>query len=253
MGLTIHYSFRAPEANAGTAKNVIHQLWRSATTAGFAEVGQILHLREDACDFNLHDADDDLRWLLIQATRHVDYSPRNDPRKRTIAIDVCPSEVIAFTTLPGAGCEPANFGLARYPKSVRFYYGGKQRNISTRALGKGWHWHSFCKTQYASDPRYGGVENFLRCHLGVIKVLDTAKSLGILANVSDEGGYWKNRDAEALAREVGQWNEIIAAFVGALNDAIRAAEVGNVAAPILERPDFEHLEAAGHKLLKKDK
>ena len=41
---------------------------------------------------------------------------------------------------------------------------------------KGWRWHSFCKTQYASDPRCGGVENFLRCHLCVVKLLDFPQS-----------------------------------------------------------------------------
>ena len=41
--------------------------------------------------------------------------------------------------------------------------------------------------QYASNPDCGGVENFLRCHLAVVKLLDHAATLGILKEVSDEG------------------------------------------------------------------
>ncbi len=70
-----------------------------------------------------------------------------------------------------------------------------------------WSWQSFCKTQYAGNAECGGGENFLRCHLAVIRVLDQAKSLGIMEDVSDEGDFWQNRDVRALAEEVGQWNE----------------------------------------------
>ena len=264
MGLTIHYSFRAPEADASTVKDTIYQLWRSTMTAGFVEIGDILHLRGDKCNFNFRDRYDGLRWmlaftfrgrydgirwLLAQAAGAVSHSPEDALHERPIVIRVRPLEVIAFTTLPGAGCEPANFGLARYPKFVSFQHGDKQHDVSTGDLGEGWHWHSFCITQYASHPYRGGIRNFLRCHLAVIKVLDTAKSLGILADVSDEGGYWENRDVEALAQEVGRWNAITAAFTGALNDAARAAGNDDIVAPILEYPEFEHLEADGHKLL----
>ena len=33
-------------------------------------------------------------------------------------------------------------------------------------------WSSFCKTQYANDPRCGGWENFQRAHLSVLAVLE---------------------------------------------------------------------------------
>jgi hypothetical protein len=42
-------------------------------------------------------------------------------------------------------------------------------------------------------------------------MLDHAKQLGILKSVSDEGDYWQGRDIEALARNVGEWNETLAA------------------------------------------
>jgi len=74
----------------------------------------------------------------------------------------------------------------------------------------GWHWSSFCKTQYASNPDFGGVQNFLKCHRSVITILDHAKALGILGEVNDRGGYWTHRDMEALAQEVEEWNQMIA-------------------------------------------
>ena len=74
-------------------------------------------------------------------------------------------------------------------------------------------------------------------------MLDYAKELGILAKVSDEGEFWEKRDVKALAEEVGDWNAMIAAGVGAFGDLFG----GNVEAPIKSFPDFEHLEAKGQK------
>src|SRR5438128_894221 len=65
--------------------------------------------------------------------------------------------------------------------------------------------------QYASDPECGGIQNFLRCHLCVVKLLDFIKTTGLVqVEVSDEGEYWDKRDLGQLAREVGEWNEFIA-------------------------------------------
>jgi hypothetical protein len=77
----------------------------------------------------------------------------------------------------------------------------------------------------------------------VIALLDFAKSLGIIEGVSDEGSYWETRDVEALAREVGSWNEMIAGFAGQLKDALGA----NVVSEIAKFPNFEPLEARGRR------
>ena len=74
-------------------------------------------------------------------------------------------------------------------------------------------------------------------------MLDIAKELGILASVNDEGEFWEKRDVQALAKEVGCWNEGMAALVGKLKDMFG----GNFEAPITKFPDFEHLEARGAK------
>ena len=132
------------------------------------------------------------------------------------------------------------FGLCRYP----FRYTVEDRTGCHKHIVtglSGWHWGSFCKTQYASSPKAGGVTNFLRCHLSVIRLLDHARELGILESVSDEGDYWEKRDVEALAKEVGEWNGMIANFVGQFKDKFG----DGVAAPITNYPNFEHLEAQG--------
>jgi hypothetical protein len=75
----------------------------------------------------------------------------------------------------------------------------------------------------------------------VIKMLDHAKTLGLLSEVKDEGKFWDGRDVKSLAEEVGEWNRFIAAFVGGLKDLLG----GDFVAPITEFPDFEHLETEG--------
>jgi hypothetical protein len=204
-------------------------------------VSEITELSGAACDFQQLPQDDPRRWLLIQAGRYVE---RKSDDGFTHHYSVPPNHVIAFETSPGEGCEPANFGLCKYPVHIetdegeKYIYGKGfvpiKRRIKTNLPG--WSWSSFCKTQYASSL---GVENFLRCHLTVIHLLDRAKDLGLLADVSDEGDYWENRDAEALTKTVGEWNGLIAAFVGKLKDNLGV----KFEAPITKFRNFEHLEA----------
>jgi len=189
-------------------------------------------LTGETCKFDQHDKESPLRWLLIQADATLKLDEHS-------WLGVPPTRIIAFGTWPGEGCEAANFGLCQYPATVE--YQGKQ--IRTEMAG--WRWSSFCKTQYASDPKCGGVENFLRCHLLVVAMLDHAKSLGCLTEVNDEGKFWENRDVEALVKEIGSWNQMIAAFGGKLKDVLG----GGVEMLISEYPNFEQLELAGQSQL----
>jgi len=54
------------------------------------------------------------------------------------------------------------------------------------------------------------MDNFLQAHLGIIRLLDYAQTLGVLGDVEDEGGYWEKRSLKALVREVDIWNNSIA-------------------------------------------
>ena len=214
MGLTIHYNLRSASRWPQQAFDLVARLRSPALDLPFERVGDVVELQGAQCNYEQYDRDHPHRWLLIQAGQYLD-----DPKRQGYSYRVSPTHVIAFSTLPGPGCEEANFGLCRYPAAVEVedpICRGRKRRVAT-GLG-GWRWGSFCKTQYASAADCGGVANFLRCHLAVIKMLDHAQKLGILEHVSDEGGFWEKRDVKALAQEVGQWNEAIAGLAGQLRN-----------------------------------
>jgi len=229
MGLTIHYQLQSASRNPAKARQLVEQLRQKALDLPFKEVGEIVEVKGNEADFDKLDRDDPKRWLLIQAGQYVERDGRH--------YRITPMKVIAFSTYPGEGSEEANFGLAVYPKTIEI--DGKKVRTN---LGD-WSWSSFCKTQYASNPECGGVENFLRCHLAVVKLLDTAAEIGILKEVRDEGDYWEKRDIKALAAEVGDWNTMIAGWAGRLKDSFG----DGIAAEITKFPNFEHLEAKAEK------
>jgi hypothetical protein len=242
MGLTIHYKLSCADGPAPAIRQVVSSLRQRALALPFQEVGPLIELAGKACDFQQQPRNDPARWLLIQGRQSVVH--------KDCHYDVLPAHLFAFNTVPGMGCEPANFGLCQYPATINVpdeRRTGRTRHLPT-ALG-GWMWRSFCKTQYASNPDCGGTENFLRCHLMVIHLLDQARELGLLTEVTDEGGYWERRDIPAMARQVGGWNERIAAQVGQLKDLLerRTGNTVQVASAISHFPNFEHLEAAGGK------
>jgi hypothetical protein len=238
MGLTIHYKLKA-KGTAATAKKLVETLHQQAHDLPLKEVGNIVDLVGEECDFEKREKNDPLRWLLIQSHGTVSLSHLPGETEHSSHY-VSPKRVIAFTTWPGEGCEESNFGLCQFPATITTERHGK---IKSRL--DGWHWGSFVKTQYSSDPNCGGVQNFLRCHLSVIAMLDRAKQLGCLESISDEGGFWEQRNLEALVKEIGSWNVMIAAFGGKLKDLLG----GGIEMPIANYPNFEHLELAGQSQL----
>jgi len=238
MGLTIHWSLKTNSRTETAARALVERLRQRALDLRFASVGEIMDLSGREAEYKVQPAESPARWLLIQAGQYIESGDCH--------YAVAPQHVIAFQTQPGDGCEPANFGLCRYPAFLevadqRVGFLPRKRRVRTGLTG--WCWSSFCKTQYASNPECGGVQNFLRCHLSVIALLDFAKSLGLVDHVSDEGNYWETRDVEALAKEVGSWNEMIASFAGQLKDVLGAGVVSEIA----NYPNFEHLEARGRR------
>ena len=77
----------------------------------FKDVGDLVDLSREECDFELRRQDDPLRWLLNQAQRSVSLDPVPDR-----SLDVTPPRVIVFTAWPG---EESNFGLCQYPANIR--------------------------------------------------------------------------------------------------------------------------------------
>lgn len=231
MGLTIHYELHSASRSVRNARRLVEQLRQAALDLPFKEVGQVVEFVGDDANFDNADRGNENCWLLIQAAQSIHKDDR--------FYQVPPRHVIAFSTWPGDGSEPANFGLALYPATIDVANGFLTRRM--RTMLSGWSWSSFCKTQYASNPAHGGVENFLRCHLAVVALLDRAKKLGVLKHVSDEGEFWEHRDIKALATEVGEWNTMLAGWAGRLKDAFG----DELVAEITKYPNFEHLEADG--------
>ncbi len=86
---------------------------------------------------------------------------------------VRPHPAVCFPVWPGKGCEPAA------PS-------GCASSLRQRA-GE---WSYSCCTQHAGRPEHGGVENFLRCHLAIIGLLDGIKEAGLAeVEVKDDGGF----------------------------------------------------------------
>jgi len=126
-------------------------------------------------------------------------------------------------------------------KETSAWHGEKQfqeKRIIKTKLG-GWRLGSFCKTQYSSSPDCGGIHNFIRCHVGLITLLDRIAELPTVeVEINDEGHYGRSHytddpyvdepvytwhdgkyDVKALVEQIGSWNEMIAAAFGRLKDA----------------------------------
>jgi len=234
MGLTIYYTLATSLSDANQVVKLVETIRQFALDLPLQQVSEVVQLSGEEAN---HDEaiDKSHRWLRIQGTETV------------AGCFVSPLQMIGFATMPGQGCESANFGFCIYPDFIcRNSKDGRRRKVRTKL--DGWRWASHCKTQYATAPQSGGVENFLRCHLSVIKMLDFIQSTGLVTvKARDEGSYWESRDLERLVKEVGEWNEKVAGVVGLFRPLLE--KEGKVEAPILKFPNFEHLEAKGAKKL----
>jgi hypothetical protein len=224
MGLTISYrlSLIAPTIDIVQAK--LQALQTIAQDLDFMQVGEIISLQGKDCAIDMNDDGQD-PYILLK----VHGSEITGVDKKGVFSFRHPSHLIAFTATPGEGCAMADFGMRIYPD---------QDNPQE------WTWSSYCKTQYASNPEYGGLDNFITSHLKIVALLDAAVSLGIACDVSDNGQYWESRDRALLASTVNEGNLFTAAIMGAFKDA--ATDQGaTLAAPILDFPNFEYLEGEG--------
>jgi len=311
MGLTIHYSLKSNQENAEQTVQKMRQLALDLPFEKVGEIVDLKgdQCNTEVQRNKLQNGDEKkagLFWLLIEAERHV-----TCPWNKRISRTVNPTRIIGFDNWPGPGSEPANFGLCLYPSEIDWEYRPEDdqrfQSVPKKGFGwhrfdwrkwdrfckkqfgryrspesfketrkvrtnlSGWHWRSFCKTQYASDPQCGGIPNFLKCHVSVITLLDRmAKLPGLRVSVDDEGKYgsstysddWKEAheagrkptyrrhkgqyNPAALAQEVGDWNTIIAGFAGAVDEALAGGGI-TLEAQIKDFPDFERLEFKGHK------
>src|SRR5512136_861919 len=136
MGLTIHYSLKAQGSDV-QARKLINALHQTAQDLPFKELGQVVELSGDQCNFNKRDKEDPLRWLLIQAAEDTEIVSQ----RRVLGGQTCrsyqkiqPLHLIAFTAWPGEGCEESNFGLCKFPSVVKTSDGP----VNTKLFG--WRW-----------------------------------------------------------------------------------------------------------------
>lgn len=308
MGLTIHYTLSCDHpARSPKPLQLVEAVRQLALDMPFQSVGTVYDLRGKQCDFearrdelqNSPDGDGNLFWMLIQASKTV-----NCPWNKAVSIRVNPSRMVAFSIDPGEGCESMNVGLCLYPETIDWDYKAQDdRRFQIEVPGQfrpdfnwrkfdryrgkdgvphtsfeavprkvptnlpGWRWGSFCKTEYAMEA---GAANFLRCHVGIVNLLERAAKIpGLRVVLDDEGHYGPGTyskdyeeakaagreptyrrykgtyDPNDLLRQVQESGENIVALFGVLSEVMGAGVA--VESPIKSRPDFEVLEFKGRR------
>lgn len=220
MGLTITYGLRLADASAEEARDRIGRLHRRASDLPLLELGPLIELEGADCRISQEDPHINLKFGAQTQEDHAAIHRNRD------AVPSC-IHLIGFEILPGEGSSRCTFGLARHAEGSQL-----------------WQWFDYCKTQYASAPEHGGITNFLRCHLAVLQLLESCQQLQMLEMASDPSGYREKRDLEALVQSVNEANCFTAAAIGGVIDGLRPLGYSADAA-ILQRADFERLEAEG--------
>ena len=225
MGLTIHFSLRAPpDAGAMQARKCVAQLRQRALN--FKRRNRVEAVGALGGDANV------LRWAEEWLFFPMPHHPG-----RQHQVCVTPEAGFLFPVKVGEDCERLWLGLCRYPLTVRVE--GKLR----RTKLNGWRFKSFCKTQYAS---LHGWPHFRRCHTSVTDLVTGARRLGLAVEINDEGDYWPGRDLKALKRNLDEMNGIVAAAAGALKDMDEEINGRSaIESPIFRHVQFERLEAEG--------
>jgi hypothetical protein len=158
VGLTISYSLGLTYASIEQAREKITRLHHHASDLPLMELGDVTELEGAACCFEEEDPHLNLKYGALRLEGIAHNLDQHIPETKC-------TKLIGFNVFPGNGCSGTSFGLATYSEAPT-----------------SWQWHAYCKTQYASNPEYGGIENFLKSHVSVLKILEFAQQLGILAS-----------------------------------------------------------------------
>lgn len=226
MGLSIHYTIRAPRLDFAQVKALVRTVrCQAQALQRRGEVEEVLSATTDRAELTRWA----VSWKILQDP--------DDPHTST-GVAVEPLEGCIFPVLLGDDCEPLWLGLCRYPSTVAH----NGRVLKTQ-LGSGWQLRGSCKTQYAS---LHGWENFRHRHVAVITLLRSWSELGANVRILDEGEWWPRRSDARLRRNIDKINGIVAALAGAVKDATDDGETKpSVVSPIFAHPHFERLEAEG--------
>ena len=257
MGLTVYYDWKT-KTDLASARRMIAKFRAIALKLPFDDVSEIYE--QDPPDRKA--AFRPYHHTFRQGALYLSRT-RGDGEQEIVHV---PALHALFFTVHVRGAESAPIGLASHPPVVVHHEDVIERNKDGsergRLLGQGdpvefptrrrgyYSWHSFCKTQYAGNPKVGGEANFLKAHLSLIELLDQIKASGVKVRMRDDSRYARHRDVNRLLRCVRNWDALIANIVGNLGDALKDKS-GSLIAPIKERPDFEHLEVKGIRVLRR--
>jgi hypothetical protein len=257
MGLTIYCDWKT-ESDVSSARRTIARFRAMAVKLPFDDVSEIHEQDPPGGKAVFRPYDESFRQGDLYLSR-----TRGDGGEENVHV---PALHALFFYVRVRGAESAPIGLASHPPVVLHREDVIKRNKDGserhRLIGRGdpveyptrrrgyYSWHSFCKTQYAGNPKLGGEANFLKAHLSLIELFDQIQAAGVAVRVRDDSRYAKHRDVDRLLRSLRDWDALVAKFVGAFGDALGDAS-GSVIAPIKDRPDFEHLEAKGIDVLRK--
>lgn len=257
MGLTLYYDWKI-KADLSQARRMVKKFRALALKLPFDDVSEIYEQDppEGKSEFEIYDHR--FRQGSLYLTRK-----RDDGAEELVDV---PALHAVFFYARVEGAESASIGLASHPPVVLHREDVIERNEEGKDVGRrigagdpiefptrrrGYYsWHSFCKTQYAGNPKLGGEANFLKAHLTLIELLDQIKGLGPKVRIRDDSKYAQHRDVDRLLSNLRDWDAIIASVAGRLGDALGDDAV-TLVAPIKDRPDFEHLEAKGIDVLRK--
>lgn len=226
MGLTIHYTVEYD----GTSKQLrkkLEKVRQACRDLPFEEVGEkvetvritrdtikIWDWLQEKLSYPDNTQDDlNMRNLIMKKLgvttwRMVELGEWKEEGNRHWKV-VKPTTMVSLYLWPGEGCESAELNFQK----IR----GKFRS------------KSFCKTQYA--------EQFVKCHMLVVQLLDMMKAEGFEVDVYDEGQYWETRDMKVLAKNINESTAVISSVLGGLKSA--AKEKGMVVdAPITECQNY---------------
>jgi hypothetical protein len=257
MGLTVYYDWKT-KADLPVARRMIAKFRAIALKLPFDKVSEIYE--QDPPDgksvFRRY------KHSFRQGDLYLSRK-RGDGEEETVHV---PALHALFFSVYVQGAESASIGLATHPPVVIHREDVIERNKDGsergRIVGRGdpvefptrrrgyYSWHSYCKTQYAGNPKLGGEANFLKAHLSLIELLDKIKEGGVKVQIRDDSRYARHRNVDRLLRSLREWDAIVANIVGGFSDAL-GDQTGLMIAPIKDRPDFEHLEAKGISVLRK--
>jgi hypothetical protein len=257
LGLTVHYDWKI-KCDLAAARGMVEKFHAMALALPFDKVSEIHEQDPPDGESEFVRYDEAFRQGDLYLSRR-----RDNGEEELVHV---PALHAVFFYVYVQGAESAPVGLASHPPVVVHREDVIERNADGseygRIIGQGdpiefptrrrgyYSWQSFCKTQYAANPKLGGEANFLKAHLSLIELLDQIKAAGLSVRIRDDSEYAKHRDADRLLHTLRKWDAIVANIVGKFGDALDN-ESGSVVAPIKERPDFEHLEAKGVDVLKK--